>query len=232
MSLAPFTIGTTVPRPNQRWTSALFGPYGDLSPIGRRFFAACPPAAPLPQPLHHAEQPTTVSYGRRPHAQHQQQHPSSSSSLRKLKLSPPHRTSSGSPQPQPVLRHRRRRRRRLKGVADEATVAAASGEGGGGGHEGGRGGRGQRPRSGGPAAWSSSSGGGGLPADGGSSASSAPPPSDAAAPMATVLVRSSALNLQSAPPVAWARLLRHQLKGRAAVELLVDTTFCAGAWLC
>ena len=48
MSLAPFTINTTVPRPNQRWTSALFGPYGDLSPIGRRFFAACPPAPPLP----------------------------------------------------------------------------------------------------------------------------------------------------------------------------------------
>ena len=47
-SLAPFTINTSVPRPNQRWTSALFGPFGELSGPQRpsSFFYPVPDLVP------------------------------------------------------------------------------------------------------------------------------------------------------------------------------------------
>ena len=142
-SLAPFTINTSVPRPNQRWTSALFGPFGELSSLGQRFFEYCPPAPPMPE-------------------------------LPEGSLATDHALIADA-DARDDRRERRARHDARRRVGREQSLLEI-------------------------------------------------------ATLPTVLVRSSSLGLQSAAPIAWARLLAHQLRGHANVELLVDTTFCAGLW--
>jgi hypothetical protein len=41
LSFASFNMSGYTPRPNEAWVSALFNPYGGLTPVGEAFFANC-----------------------------------------------------------------------------------------------------------------------------------------------------------------------------------------------